>query len=86
MATRIVSATEFKAKCLSLLDEMEQGGEPITITRRGRPVAVLGPPKKTAWKSPANSWAGRGRIVGDIVNTDTADLWDVVNGRDPEDR
>ena len=32
MATRIVSATEFKAKCLSLLDEMEQGGEPITIT------------------------------------------------------
>ena len=86
MATRIVSATEFKAKCLSLLDEMEQGGEPITIIRRGRPVAVLGPPKKTAWKSPANSWAGRGRIVGDIVNTDTADLWDVVNGREPEDR
>jgi prevent-host-death family protein len=85
MSTRVVSATEFKAKCLALLDLMEEGGEPITITRRGRPVAVLAPPKKTAWKSPGNSWAGRMRIVGDIVNTDTEGLWDVVNGREPVD-
>jgi prevent-host-death family protein len=43
-----VSATEFKAKCLALLDEIEQSGGPITITRRGRPVAVLGPAKTKA--------------------------------------
>jgi prevent-host-death family protein len=85
MATRLVSATEFKAKCLALLDEMEQGGEAITITRRGRPVAVLAPPKKRAWKSPANSWAGRMTIVGDIM-ADTSEMWDVVNGREPEDQ
>jgi prevent-host-death family protein len=85
MATRLVSATEFKAKCLALLDEMEQGGDPITITRRGRPVAVLAPPKKTGWKSPANSWADRGRIVGDLL-ADTSEMWDVVNGREPQDR
>jgi prevent-host-death family protein len=48
MKTRVVSATEFKAKCLALLDEIEQRGGPITITRRGRPVAVLGPAKKKA--------------------------------------
>jgi prevent-host-death family protein len=77
MKTRVVSATEFKAKCLALLDEIEQRAEPITITRRGVPVAVLGPLKKTAWKSPRNSFAGKGRIVGDIVNGDP-DLWDVV--------
>jgi prevent-host-death family protein len=79
MKTRIVSATEFKAKCLALLDEIEQRGGPITITRRGKPVAVLGPAKKKAWKSPANSWAGRAEIVGDIVNGDP-DLWDVTRG------
>lgn len=79
MKTRIVSATEFKAKCLGLLDEIEEGGEPITITRRGRPVAVLGPAKKKAFKSPANMWAGKIRIVGDIVNGDP-DLWDVARG------
>ena len=29
---------------------------------------------KTAWKSPRDSWAGRGRIVGDIVEADTSQL------------
>src|SRR5712671_2158201 len=42
----VVSATEFKARCLALLDQTEQHGETITITRRGRPVAVLGPAKR----------------------------------------
>ncbi|MGA2877940.1 MAG: type II toxin-antitoxin system Phd/YefM family antitoxin [Bryobacteraceae bacterium] len=77
MSDRVVSATEFKAKCLALLDEIELRGGPITITRRGRPVAVLGPAKKKRWKSPANSWAGRAEIVGDIVKADP-DLWDVT--------
>lgn len=79
MKDRVVSATEFKAKCLAILDEIEERGLPVTITRRGRPVAVLGPAKKKAWKSPANSWAGRAEIVGDIVNGDP-DLWDVTRG------
>lgn len=77
MSDRVVSATEFKAKCLALLDEIEESGGPITITRRGRPVAVLGPAKKKRWKSPANSWAGKVEFVGDIVNADPA-LWDVT--------
>ncbi len=78
MNKRVVSATEFKTHCLSLLDEIEQRGETVTITRRGRPVAVLGPAKKNAWKSPKGSWSGRAKIIGDIVNADTSALWDVV--------
>jgi len=78
MKTQVVSATEFKAKCLAFLDDIEERGVPITITRRGLPVAVLGPPKRTARKSPGNSWAGRARIVGDIVNADTSGLWEVL--------
>lgn len=77
MKSRVVSATEFKAKCLAFLDEIEQFGETITITRRGLPVATLGPSKKNAWKSPKNSWARRARILGDIVNPET-DLWEVL--------
>ena len=78
MKTRIVSATDFKAKCLALLHDIEKRAEPITITRRGVPVAVLGPVKKKAWKSPKNSWAGRASIVGDIVNFDMSDMWEVL--------
>jgi prevent-host-death family protein len=77
MKTRVVSAAEFRAKCLALLDEIEQRGGSVTITRRGQPVAVLAPAKKKAWKSPANSVAGKAKIVGDIVNFDMSDLWDV---------
>ena len=38
---KIVSASEFKAKCLRLIDEMQADGQPITITRRGKVVAKL---------------------------------------------
>jgi len=73
-----LSASEFRAKCLGCLAEIEQSGESITITKRGRPVAVLGPAKPSRRKSSRDSWAGKGRIIGDIVNLDTSDLWDVV--------
>ena len=38
-----VTAAEFKAKCLSLMDAVQQGGEDITITKRGKPYAALVP-------------------------------------------
>ncbi|MGJ3628603.1 type II toxin-antitoxin system Phd/YefM family antitoxin [Sphingomonas sp. MMS24-JH45] len=38
---KMVGITEFKAKCLALLDEMARSGEPLTITRRGRPSLTL---------------------------------------------
>jgi antitoxin (DNA-binding transcriptional repressor) of toxin-antitoxin stability system len=75
---RIVSTSEFKAKCLAFLDEIEQFGKPITTTRRGRPVAVLGPAGRDILKSPRNSWARKGRIIGDIVNNDRSALWEAV--------
>jgi prevent-host-death family protein len=68
MKHRVVSATEFKAKCSALLDEIEEGGT-ITVTRRGRAVATLGPAKKK-WKSMEGVLAGKINITGDIIHTD----------------
>ena len=39
-----IAATEFKARCLALLDQVRDSGEPITITKHGKAVAVLQPP------------------------------------------
>ena len=78
---RVVSATEFKAKYLSLLDDVEQNGAAITVTRRGQPIAVPGPVLKDVSKSAGDSWAGKARIVGDIVNTDMSGLWGVVRDK-----
>lgn len=78
MKTRIINATEFKAKCLAILDQIQNAGGTVTVTKRGRPVAIVGPAEKDCWKSPAGAWAGKVQIVGDIVNTDTSGLWDVI--------
>ena len=41
--SKTVAATEFKAKCLRLINEMLRDAQPVTITKRGRPVAMLVP-------------------------------------------
>lgn len=38
-----VGASEFKARCLALIDRVRERGEAITITKRGRVVARLVP-------------------------------------------
>jgi prevent-host-death family protein len=76
--SRVVNATEFKAKCLAYLDETDREGTSITITRRGRPVAILSGVPKAAWKSPRDTWAQKARIDGDIVNSSFAGLWDIT--------
>ena len=38
-----IAASEFKAKCLALIDHVRDRGVPITITKRGRVVARLVP-------------------------------------------
>lgn len=38
---RVVQATEFKARCLALIDRVAIDHVPVIITKRGRPVARL---------------------------------------------
>lgn len=40
---KTVGAAEFKARCLRLIKQMNQDREPVTVTNRGRPVALLSP-------------------------------------------
>ncbi len=43
---RTIKASEFKARCLKLMDEVAESGEEIVITKRGRPVSRLAPYRK----------------------------------------
>jgi prevent-host-death family protein len=43
MSEASVAAGDFKARCLQLLDEVAASGAPLTITKRGHPVARLVP-------------------------------------------
>jgi prevent-host-death family protein len=74
---KTMSATQFKAKCLGILDEVGEGAE-VIITKRGKPVAKLVPVAARARKSTRGILKGKVWITGDIVNTDWSDLFDVL--------
>ena len=86
MSAQVVTVTDFKANSASYLEALEKDAKAITITRRGRPVAVLSPPerptkklkRRTSWGSSRGSWAGRITEVGDIVNYDATHLYDCL--------
>lgn len=73
-----VAISEFKAKCLGILEEVRKTRKPIRVTRFGKPVAEVIPP--TPEDRPKNwlgSMAGTAEILGDIVGpTGSLDDWD----------
>lgn len=40
---RTVPASRFKAQCLALLDEVAETGQPLVVTKHGKPVARVEP-------------------------------------------
>ncbi|MCZ4495906.1 MAG: hypothetical protein JWM25_489 [Thermoleophilia bacterium] len=77
---RTVAISEFKATCLALLEEVRVTGEPLVITKRGVPIAQVGPPSlQDAPRRRLGGLAGRIRIIGDIVEpaSDPSD-WEVL--------
>ncbi len=43
MQAETIKASEFKAKCLQLMDQVSQSGEEIIITKNGKPISKLVP-------------------------------------------
>ena len=64
---RVIKASEFKAKCLALMDEVAKTGERILITKNGKPVAELSAPRRPAVKSAFGLHKGQIEILGDII-------------------
>jgi len=62
-----IAASEFKARCLAILDEVQRTGEEVTILNRGRPVARLVPAVPRGGRTPQETLRGTVRVRGDIV-------------------
>ena len=69
-----IKASEFKAKCLKLMDQVAETGEILVITKNGRPVAELHPVTKRV-----DTLFGlhKGRILGDIISPIDVE-WEVL--------
>lgn len=64
-----IAISEFKAKCLAVLDRVQKTRQPICVTRHGVPVAEVIPPsavqERTEW---IESMKGSVKILGDIIS------------------
>jgi len=62
------NASDFKAKCLAILDEVAEAGESYVILKHGKPVARLVPAPPTDLSFPQQGLLGTAHTVGDIIS------------------
>jgi prevent-host-death family protein len=73
-----IPAAVFKAECLKLMDEVARTGQPVVITKHGKPVAQLVPVPAES-KSLFGYMKNTVKINGDIVTT-TDEAWSAMLG------
>jgi prevent-host-death family protein len=73
-----IQASEFKAKCLALMDQVARTGETIVVTKNGKPVAELRPHRPPRAKSLIGLHKGKIRTRGDIVSPIASRLWEAM--------
>jgi len=88
-----IPATEFKAKCLELMDRVAERRESFVITKRGRPVAKLVPVDRKPKDSIFGWLRGEAWERGDIVapaappgEWEVLKEWDELNAASPARR
>ena len=79
---RIIPAAVFRDQCLRLMDEINETGDRLIVTKHGNPVAVVGPARRDA----GSLWGfmeGTTRILGDIDGPAIPpEDWDIVSNPD----
>ena len=74
-----IAATEFKARCLELIEQVRQSNQRVVVTRHGEPVAVL-----TPYNAEAPPLLGylRGSVLeaGDLLSP-TGETWKADRGK-----
>jgi len=75
-----VSISQFKAKCLALLDQVNKTKKPLRVTRHGKPIAEIIPPAPSIDRSKwIGSMEGKMEILGDIISPATDEgEWEVL--------
>lgn len=75
---RKIAAGEFKARCLTLMDDVHSTREPLIITKRGKPVAKL-VPADDAEREFIGRLKGVIRVVGDIESpVEPPEAWEAL--------
>lgn len=75
-----IAVSKFKATCLAVLKQVNRTGEPVLVTRFGKPVAEIVPPSPAVQpRRVLGQMRGTGRILGDIISPVVdEDDWEVL--------
>lgn len=75
-----IQISKFKATCLAVLDRVGRTGQPVLITRFGKPVAEITPPTQMPTDAWLGAMRGQGSIVGDLIEPAAGpDDWEALN-------
>ena len=74
---RTIKASEFKAKCLKIMEEVAATGEAVLITKNGVPISKLIPASRTP-ETLFGALKGSALINGDIVSP-VDSTWDALS-------
>jgi len=84
-----IAAAKFKATCLAVLDHVERTGEPVLVTKRGRPVVKVVPVTPEGDRYPQDALRGSVTFLGDVLSPVLPpEAWDALRGEgaDPPGR
>lgn len=75
-----MAISKFKATCLAVLERVRRTGEPLRITRFGKPIADIVPPSTdTPKRRILGAMAGTATITGDIMRPSSEFVkWEVL--------
>ncbi len=83
-ATTTISATEFKATCLELMDEVARTGAEVIVTKHGRPVVRVSAIRLES-ASPVGWMAGSHALLGDLLSPEQT-FWESPPTDPPTER
>jgi len=76
-----IAVSEFKSHCLSLLEDVARTGEPILVTKRGKPLARITPSGNVAVARPQDTLRGSVSYEEDLLAPVVpAEAWNAVRG------
>ena len=75
---RTMAVSEFKAKCIAALKEVQRTRQPVLVTLRRKPLATVQPVEETDRGKRLGRLKGCMVIRRDIVRTDTTGDWEML--------
>jgi prevent-host-death family protein len=74
---KTMQVSEFKARCLAALKEVQQTRQPLLVTLRGKPLAIVQPTEARQPGKRLGRLKGRMTIRRDLVRVDSARDWEM---------